>query len=84
MEIDPDTCLFEVWTQENADCDHEQESASAVPNGPGSGAEPWTHIANICLRSELTTSWFGDECLFFKHERLDLDFDKRPELEHGT
>ena len=36
-------------------------------------------IAQIVTKSEMTTSNFGDEHLYFRHERMDDDLALRPE-----
>jgi len=36
-------------------------------------------IGTIVLTSELSTSKFGDEALFFKHQRMEDDFDLKPD-----
>jgi hypothetical protein len=36
------------------------------------------HIADIKATSEIITSRFGDERLFFKHERMEPDLEKYP------
>ena len=38
------------------------------------------HIANIRATSEIITSAFGDERLFFQHERKKHDFEHKPEF----
>ena len=43
-----------------------------------------TPIANIRTTSSMETCSFGDERLFFKHERMDLDFDLTDGLEAAT
>jgi len=42
------------------------------------------HIANIVLTTDLTTSTFGDQKLFFRHVRFDDDLKLRPEWEEPT
>jgi len=37
------------------------------------------HIANIVLESELVTSKWADEKMFFRHNRMDDDLRYRPE-----
>ena len=41
-------------------------------------------IGQIKLASELTTSSFGDEHLYFRHERMDDDLSLKPEWEQYT
>ena len=41
-------------------------------------------IGQIKLASELTTSNFGDEHLYFRHERMDDDLSLKPEWEQYT
>jgi len=43
-----------------------------------------TKIAEIITRSELTTSNWGDEHMYFRHERMDDDLKLRPEWEPYT
>ena len=55
--------------------------ARDIPNDPRRfGRESRVqHIANIRATSDIITSLFGDERLFFQHERKRDDFDLRPE-----
>ena len=46
------------------------------------GTEKW--IGQIKLTSELTTSYWGDEHLYFRHERMDNDLKYKPEWEFYT
>jgi len=61
------TVLFEVWAR-NFPIDQQKY--------PNSREE---HIANIRLTSRMITSAFGDKRLFFKHEKMDLDFKAKPD-----
>ena len=36
-------------------------------------------IATIMIASEITPSKWGDECMFFRHEKYDADLRMRPE-----
>ena len=68
QQIPIDSVLFEVWAQD-------------IPNDPRRLGRPplVQHIANIRATSDTITSLFGDERLFFQHERKRDDFDLRPE-----
>ena len=44
----------------------------------GPGASP-KHIGDLVLESELTTSFFGDKYLFFKHQDMKEDLALKPE-----
>ena len=43
-----------------------------------------THIADLVLTSELTTSLWGDKHLFFRHQDMADDLGLRPEWEQYT
>lgn len=58
--------LFEVWARDVP------EDLRRFPQG-----SKVQHIANIQLNSQLITSDFGDRRLFFQHEKMNKDFDKR-------
>lgn len=42
------------------------------------------HIANLFIRSQLTTSLWGDEKMYFRHHRPDDDFRFKPEWMSAT
>lgn len=65
--IAKDSYLFEVWVRDSPD------DLESYPEGSNV-----QHIANIKLNSKIITSRFGDERLFFKHERMDDDIAKNP------
>ena len=66
--IAPETILYEVYAMDK-------------PTELG-GTE--SKIAQIVTKSEMTTSNFGDEHLYFRHERMDDDLALRPEWEPYT
>ena len=43
-----------------------------------------SYIARIWTKSELTTSYWGDDHMYFRHERMDDDLKLRPEWEKYT
>ena len=43
-----------------------------------------SHIADLVLTSELTTSLWGDQHLFFRHQNMEDDLGLRPDWEQYT
>lgn len=56
MRIPAGTTLFEVWARDQP------------ANWPEGSTD--RHIANIKMNTQLTTSAFGDQRLFFQHEGM--------------
>ena len=44
--------------------------------------DPFVHIGDFYLESTPTSSFFGDEHLYFHHQYMDEDFKYRPDWEH--
>ena len=57
--------MFNVYTRDQPD---------SFPGG-----STVSQIARVILKSELVTSKFGDERLFFQHEEQEEDDERRPE-----
>jgi len=68
MTIPPGTRLYRVF-------------ARSAPEELG-GQE--SHIADLVLTSELTTSLWGDQHLFFRHQNMEDDLGLRPDWEQFT
>lgn len=48
-------------------------------NAKASPSARWVRIGKVVSKSAPTTSWFGDTTLFFRHQRMEEDFVKRPQ-----
>ena len=68
MSVPVGTVLYTIWAMDK-------------PEELG-GVE--THIADLVLTSELTTSLWGDQHLFFRHQNMEDDLGLRPEWEQYT